>query len=75
MPKPKAKILFIGKANTKPRFGKPRGAPQRAERNEFPSQNALGGALRRRGKFQEKRKKFYRGAGKGSRTPVIRLEI
>ncbi|MBT9168650.1 MAG: hypothetical protein DDT19_01998 [Syntrophomonadaceae bacterium] len=28
-------------------FAKPRGAPQRAERNEFSSQNALGGAKRR----------------------------
>ena len=46
----------------KPHFAKPRGAPQRAERNEFPSENALGGALRRPRKFPRKRKKFVNGA-------------
>jgi hypothetical protein len=53
-----AKILFSGKANTEPRFGKPRGAPKRAERNGFPSENALGGALRRRRKFGKNPRKL-----------------
>ena len=37
----------------RPHFAKPRGAPQRAERNEFPLENALGGALRRPRKFRK----------------------
>jgi len=47
---------------TKPHFAKPRGAPKRAERNEFPPQNAVGGRFGRPRKFQEKRKKFDTGA-------------
>jgi hypothetical protein len=54
----KSKNSFCENRKRRPHFAKPRGAPQRAERNEFPSENALGGALRRPRKFQEKRKKF-----------------
>jgi len=53
MPKQKAKIIFIGKANTKPRFGKPRGAP--SETN-FPLKThwaALCAAAENFGKIQE----------------------
>jgi hypothetical protein len=37
----------------RPHFAKPRGGQQAAERNEFPSENALGGALRRPRKFRK----------------------
>jgi len=67
----KAKILFTGKAKnetelksqtTKPHFAKPRGAPERAERNEFPSQNAMGGRFGRPRFRRKETEMFYTGA-------------
>ena len=58
----KAKRDRILKSLNEPHFAKPRGAPERAEQNGFPSQNALGGALRRPRNDFQKVKKFYRGA-------------
>src|SRR3989339_1936800 len=59
-PEEKQKFFLSGKANTKPRFGKSRGAPKRAERNGFPLTKTLGGHFSRPRFRREKRKKFYR---------------
>jgi len=59
-----AKILFEGKANqrqnfkispkkNKPRFGEPRGARERAERQRFSVQNSMGGSASRPRKFRQ----------------------